>query len=263
MKHTKLTLTLTILLLSVGMFGQTSTNTALKGGEVLRFAASYNMSGLWTALAEIRMEVRAVKVQGRNLYRLINTAKTYQKWDSYFKIRDSYQSWVNPTTLSPYIFKRSVNEGGTSFKVDYIFKRKSLTASAVNTNSEGQKRKSTVKITANTLDLASVVANVRKLNLKSSTPGKVYYFTLLVDNKLLKIGLKYRGKQTIKVGKYGNKECHKLGVFLTDEKIMKNNATNNIWLTADANKVPVLIKAVIPVGSIQIRLVEMTGLRNP
>ncbi len=261
MTKTKFTLILAILLILGNVKSQT-TNTAFKGGEILRFVASYNMSGLWTDLAEIRMEVRAVKVQGRNLYRLINTAKTYQKWDSYFKIRDSYQSWVNPSTLTPYIFKRSVYEGGTSFKVDYIFKRKSLTASAVKTNSEGYKRKSVVKITANTLDLASVVANVRKLDLKNSKVGKVSYFTLLVDNKLLKVGVRYRGKQKIKVGKYGEKECYKLGVFLSDEKIMKNNATNNIWLTADANKVPVLIKAVIPVGSIQVRLLEMTGLRN-
>jgi hypothetical protein len=43
---------------------------------------------------------------------------------------------------------------------------------------------------------------------------------------------------------------------------MKNKSTNNIWLTADKNRVPVYIKADIPVGSIQVRLIEASGLRN-
>ena len=262
MKKLILTLFCTAIFSIINLKSQTTENTVLRGGEELRFIASYNMSGLWTDLAEIKMSIKAVKVNGRNLYRLINTAKTFQQWDSYFKIRDSYQSWVNPKTLLPYIFKRDVYEGGTAFKVDYVFKRKSLTAKAVNTNAEGGKINKLVKITSSTLDLASVLANARKINFEKDKINTIHYFKVLVDNELLTIGLKYRGKESIKVGKYGSKDCYKVGVFLKEQKIMKNNPTNNVWFTADANKVPVLIKAVIPVGSIQVRLVEMNGLRN-
>ena len=51
--------------------------------------------------------------------------------------------------------------------------------------------------------------------------------------------------------------CYKLSVSLKDEKILKGKDLNNIWLTADAKRVPVLIKAEIPVGSIQVRIAEM------
>lgn len=237
-------------------------NTAIKGGEVLKFVASYNMSGLWTDLAEVEMQVQAVKVNNMNLYRLIHTTKTYAQWDSYFKIRDSYQSWVHPTTLMPYIYKRNIFEGGFALKIDYTFKRKSLVAKSVMVKGQDNPITKEVKITGNTLDLASVVYNARIIDYAKDKINTNHYFTVLVDNELLTIGLRYRGKETIKVGKYGNKECYIVGVFLKDEKIMKNNPTNTIWFTADANKVPVLIKAVIPVGSIQIRLTEMAGLRN-
>ena len=107
---------------------QTVKNTTYKGGEQLRFVASYYMSGLWTDIAEVKMNVLDSKSGGTPLHHLQFTARTYASWDSYFKIRDSYQSWVSPVTVKPYLFKRSVSEGGHNFTVKYVYKRKSLIA---------------------------------------------------------------------------------------------------------------------------------------
>ena len=241
---------------------QNIVNTAFRGNEVLKFVASYNMSGLWTDLAQITMSVKAVRMNEKNLYKLVSTAQTYTKWDSYFKIRDSYQSWVNPKTIKPYIFKRDVNEGGFIIKVKYIFKRKSLVAKSTMQVNKNAAKTSVVKINANTLDLVSAIYYFRNIDFSQTPVNTVKTLTVLIDNKLTKIQLKYRGKEKIKVSGYGTKECYKIGISLKDQNIVKNNPTNNIWLTADKNKVPVLIKAVIPVGSIQIRLSQMTGLRN-
>ncbi len=255
-----------ILLITLISFGnlksQNIVNTAFKGGEELKFIASYNMSGLWTDLAQIKMSVKAVRMNDKNLYKLVSTARTYTKWDSYFMIRDSYQSWVNPKTIKPYIYKRDINEGGYTIKVKYIFKRKSLVAKSTMQVRQNPVKSSTVKISSNTYDLASVIYYIRNFNYNQMAVNTVKTVTVLIDNKLTKIQLKYRGKESIKVASYGTKTCYKIGISLKDENIMKNNPTNNIWLTADKNKVPVLIKAVIPVGSIQMRLSEMNGLRN-
>lgn len=241
---------------------QSIVNTAFKGGEELKFVASYNMSGLWTDLAQIKMSVKAVKMNDKNLYKLVSTARTYTKWDSYFMIRDSYISYVNPKTIKPYIYKRDVNEGGFLIKIKYVFKRKSLIAKSTMQVGQGPVKNTNIKISHNTLDLASVVYFIRNFPYDKMAINSVQTVTVLVDNKPTKIQLKYRGKENIKVTKYGTKSCYKIGVSLKDENIMKNNPTNNIWLTADKNKIPVLIKAVIPVGSIQMRLSEMNGLRN-
>ena len=258
--------TILIFFISLTFFGnlksQTIVNTAFKGGEELKFIASYNMSGLWTDLAQIKMSVKAVRVNEKNLYKLVSTARTYTKWDSYFMIRDSYQSWVNPKTIKPYIFKRDVNEGGFTIKIKYVFKRKSLVAKSNMQVREGPVKTTTIKISSDTYDLASVIYYIRNFKYDQMAVNSIKTVTVLIDNKLAKIQLKYRGTENIKVGKYGTKKCYKIGVSLKDENIMKNNPTNNIWLTADKNKVPVLIKAVIPVGSIQMRLSEMNGLRN-
>ena len=84
--------------------------------------------------------------------------------------------------------------------------------------------------------------------------------TVIVDNKLETIVIKYKGLEKMSVGKIKNRQCHKIGVSVKNEKLLKTKDTNNIWLTADDKKIPVLIKAKIPVGSIQIRLKNIQGI---
>jgi len=241
---------------------QNIVNTAFKGGEELKFVASYKMSGLWTDLAQIKMTTKAVRMNDKNLYKLISTARTYTKWDSYFIIRDSYQSWVNPKTIKPYFYKRDINEGGYTKKVKYVFKRKSLIAKSTTQSRKKPAVNTTVKITSTTLDLASSLYYIRNFDYSKMAVNSTKTITVLIDSKISKIQLKYRGKESIKVAGYGTKTCYKIGVSLMGQDFVKNSAANNLWLTADKNKVPVLIEAIIPVGSIQIRLSTMKGLRN-
>jgi len=241
---------------------QTVVNNAFKSGEKLTLIGSYYMSSLWTDLVEIKMEVHDVPDSKVPLYRLAGTAKTYSSWDNYFKIRDSYQSWITPTTGLPVIFKRDMDEGGYTKDEKYVFKRKSLQVTSTEKKKNGTIRNNTVAIKANTHDLVSMVYYVRMLPYSTYKLNQTVVLNVIIDEKLENITIKYKGTENINVGKYGSKKCHKIGISIGNQKIVKTKETNNVWLTADANCVPVLIKADIPVGSIQIRLSEMTGLKN-
>lgn len=244
------------------VFSQPVANKAFKGGEKLTYTGSYNMSSLWTDIAEVTLEVTDANASGTPLLNLRMTASTYTSWDNYFKVRDLYQSWVDPANCLPLVFKRDMYEGGYSKDAKYIFKRKSLTVLENNKKKDGSVKQNTIKITTETHDLISVIYYARMLNYKTMPLNKVTPVIVLIDDKLETINIKYKGTEEIKTAKYGTLKCYKLGVTINNEKIVKNKETNNIWLTADENKVPVLIKADIPVGSVQIRLAEMTGLRN-
>ncbi|MBN1119280.1 MAG: DUF3108 domain-containing protein [Bacteroidales bacterium] len=244
------------------IYAQKITNTAFQGGEKLRYIGSYYMSSLWTDLAEVQLEVKEVSSSNIPLLHLNGTAKTFASWDTYFKIRDSYQSWVLPTTLSPLIFKRDMYEGGYTNDSKYVFKQKSNTAISKQKRKDGSINERTIKIVDNTFDVVSVLYYARNLDFENYSVNKTITVTILIDNKLETVYIKYLGKENIKVSGMGSFYCYKLGVSLKNESIMENKLDNNIWLTADENRVPVFIKAEIPVGSVQIRLVEMSGLKN-
>lgn len=248
---------------NVNLFAQQKTNnTAFEGGEKLRFVASYYMSGMWTDLAEITMEVSELKTSSKELYRLKCVASTYKSWDSYFKIRDLYETYVDQNTLAPYIFKRNINEGGYSKSIKYVYKWKSKMVNATIQRQQDPEYTIGVDITDDTHDLVSVIYKIRNIDFSKKYPGDIIKQKVLIDAAVETVTLKYGGVETINVGDYGKKRCYKLTVSLKDDEILKGKDANNIWFTADKNKIPVLIKAEIPVGSIQMRLSEMNGLRN-
>src|SRR5690606_1939150 len=155
--------------------------------ENLLFAASYNMSGVLTELAQVNMETSEIKTSKATLLRLKCTAATYSKWDNFFKIRDLYESYVSPTTVKPYLYKRDIYEGGYSKFVQYKYSHsKGTVASVIKKKKKGggtYDQNNTLSISSNTKDIVSTIYYLRTLDLNSYSPGKTVTMTVLFDNK--------------------------------------------------------------------------------
>ena len=76
-------------------------NYAVGNNEKLVYTASYNMSGILNDIAQVTMETSTVKTSSATLLRLKCTATTFSKWDSFFKIRDLYESYVSSSSITP------------------------------------------------------------------------------------------------------------------------------------------------------------------
>lgn len=244
----------------VGSHLATSQNTAIGTNEKMTFSASYNMSGLLTEIAQVTMETSEVKTSSATLLKLKCTAATYASFDNYFKIRDLYESYVSPTTLAPYLYKRDINEG-TYYKFEqYKFNRKSNTVSSTMKKKKTEENK-TVKIGANTRDIVSTIYHIRNLDIGKANPGDTQNFTFLFDNEELIISVTYLKKETINTS-IGKKECYKLAVNLKNDDALKGSNENLLWLTADGNKLPVYAKFKIAVGTGELKLKTATGLKH-
>ena len=235
-------------------------NTAIGTNEKLTFSASYNMSGLLTEIAQVTMETSEVKTSNATLLKLKCTAATYSSFDNYFKIRDLYESYVSPTTLMPYLYKRDINEGSYYKFEQYKFNRKSNSVSSTMKKKKTEENK-TVKVGANTKDIVSTIYHIRNLDISKATPGDSQNFTFLFDNEELIINVTYLRKETIN-SNLGKKECYKLAVSLKNDNALKGTNENLLWLTADENKLPLYAKFKIAVGSGELKLKSATGLKN-
>ena len=91
------------------------------------------MSGILNDIAQVTMETSNVKTSKATLLRLKCTAATYSKWDNFFKIRDLYESYVSPKTLTPFLYKRNINEGGYFKAMKYTYSHKTKTIKSVQT----------------------------------------------------------------------------------------------------------------------------------
>ena len=242
-----------------------SQNKTIGAGEKLTFSASYNMKGLLNELAQVTMETSEVKTSKSTLLKLKCTAATYSNWDSFFKIRDLYESYVNPKTLTPYLHNRDISEGGYEKFMKYKFshKNKNVTSLMRKKRRDGTtwEDNKTVKIGSSTRDLVTTLYYIRNLDIHKANIGDSQSFTVLFDNKETVIRIKYLSKETINTA-IGKKECYKLGISINNSNVLKGSNDNVLWLTADDNKIPVYAKFKIAVGSGELKIKSATGLKH-
>lgn len=231
-------------------------NTTIKGGEKLVYEASYNMSGLMTTLAEVIMEVK--DVPEKNLLHINCTASTYTKWDSYFKIRDQYQSYVSNKTLKPVLYYRNIDEGGYTKSEKYVFDYRKKTVFTTSQRKQDPEQKKSVTINLQTSDAISTLYQLRNLDISKAKPGTKVTLPILFDQETFSVVFKYMGKETISTV-LGSKECYKLSISAKTDALQGTDK-NIIYLTADSKKIPVLIKFNIPVGNGQIKLKSASGI---
>jgi hypothetical protein len=215
------------------------------------------MSGLLTQLAQVTMTTETIATSKNSYLHLNCELSTYSKWDSFFKIRDIYESYVNPVNMSPSLYKRSIDEGGWTKKEKYVFKGTTVSSTSKKKNRpESQK---TFSIGASTQDVISMFYKVRTMDLSKFKEGQTQTMMIVFDEKQVPVTLKFMGKETIKAGNLGKKECYKISIGAKTDAL-RGKDKNLIWLTADAKKVPALLKFSIPVGTGQLVLTSASGI---
>ena len=231
----------------------------IKSGEKLVFAASYNMSGLMTQLAQVTMETETVKTAKNTFLHLSCSAATFSKWDSFFKIRDLYESYVNPTTLNTSMYKRNIFEGGFTKTEKYIFKSDGRTIASTSKRKNSPENNITFNVTNGAQDIVSLIYRLRTIDFQNYNSGQTKSFVVVFDEKEIPVVIKFMGKETISVANLGTKECYKLSIGART-KVLKGKDQNIIWMTADTKKIPALIKFSIPVGTGQLKLSNASGI---
>ena len=232
---------------------QITTPPDTKQKEELTFTASYNMSGLMTDIAQIKMQTTPIATKTKKLLHLKCTARTFSRWDSYFKIRDLYEAYVMPEDLKPLLFKRNISEGGYEKQLKYIFNRKLQIAQTTKTKKGGTSNRD-VKINNNVRDIVSAIYKLRLMSDSDFTNRKTFKQEILIDQKIQNIYVSYKGKENVNSTAYGNKPCYKYAISFDKDQLENLQGNKYIWITADHNRLPLQIQAEIPLGKVQVRL---------
>lgn len=231
----------------------------IKPNERLVYVASYNMSGLMTQLAQVTMETEMMETSKKTFLHLSCQAATFSKWDSFFRIRDLYESYVNPTTLNPSLYKRSINEGGYTKTEKYIFKPDGKTIISTSKKKNKPEKKKTFTVGTSTQDIVSIIYKLRTIDFQNYKNGQTKSFVIVFDEKEIPVLVKFMGNETVSAGNLGTKNCYKISISAKTDAL-KGKDKNLIWLTADTKKIPALIKFSIPVGTGQLTLSNATGI---
>lgn len=227
-------------------------NTAFQVGEKLRYRISYGFVDAGEATLELKSTQKKGN-NGRELIHAVGIGKTLGGFNSFYKVEDRYETYLDKKGIFPWFFVRRVDEGGYKINQDYSFKHEKSKVD----NGQGKN----FKIPVGVQDMISSFYYARTLNLTGVKKGKVFQFNCFMDDELYNLKIKYVGDEEINIRK-GKFKCHKFVPVVQTGRYFKNEEDVNFWVTSDKNKIPVLVRAKIPVGVVKMHLVEWSGLKN-
>lgn len=225
-------------------------NTAFKTGEVLRYRVSYGFVDAGEATVEVKSTSR--KGDGRELQHAVAKGKTLGGFNSFYHVDDTYESYIDKKSIMPWYFVRDVDEGGFLINQKYTFKHN---VSKVNNGTKD------FDVSMGIQDMISSFYKARTLNFTGMKPGKVFSFKCFMDDEVFTLKIKYKGKEEIRIRK-GKFQCYKFVPVVQTGRYFENEEDVQFWVTADENRIPILVKAKIPVGTVKMHLVEWSGLKN-
>jgi len=229
---------------------RTVKNTSFAVGEKLTYRLHYGI--LDAAIATLEVKDTDKKVHGRSLIRVVAKGKSIGSFDWFFKVDDHYESYIDEKALIPWVFIRRVDEGGYKIKQDYTFIQNKGKVK------EGDKE---YKAPYNVQDMISSYYYARTLDFTNAKKGDVFEFDSFVDGETYPLKIKFLGRETIKI-KSGKYKALKFCPVVQTERIFKHEDDLTVWISDDANKIPLLAKAKILIGSIKMELSDYEGLRN-
>lgn len=256
MKHISLILTLLFLLGSSRANTESSCtmrNMAFKAGERLTYHVYYTLAGIWVHAGNVTFTANLESLNGKPVYHIIGDGATLPGYDWIYRVRDRYESYIDTNSLAPLRFIRNVDEGGYRKYENVTFYPGTNTAV---TNKGGFKVPDCVQ------DVLSEVYLARNIDFSKYKPGDQIPFDLFLDNKVYNMYIRYLGKETIK-SRYGKFRCIKFKPLLLTGTIFEGGEKMTVWVTDDANHLPIRVESPISVGSVKVDMMEYRNIRHP
>jgi len=223
-------------------------NTSFMGGEYAAYNIYYTLAGMFFEAGTVNFTCKTEQLGTKTA-----VGKTIPFYDHLYKVRDKYETYIDTSSLLSYQFSRSTLEGNVKKYENIRFNREIQTAI---TDS------GVFKVPACVLDVLGAVYYVRNLSIENLHPGDKVDFQLFLENQLYKSYVRYMGKEIINT-KYGKFHSIKIKPLLIKGSMFDPGERMTVWVSDDANHIPLRIQASIRIGSVKADLMEFNNLRWP
>ena len=206
---------------------------------------------------------------------------TFKFWDSFYRMRDVYETWFTADrTIRPIHFHREANEGKNYHSESWL--DWSQDSHDVRVKIE-KKNKPTIDTVYNEGQLMRDIINsvyvARILDYDAMAQGHVEKFIMTPYRDILELSVRLVGPEVKKISKGNKHNTLKLALAIKSKDVEKEDSSGFkvgasedgnymegsekifMWVSDDANHVPLYFSAPASIGSIVGRLTEYSGLK--
>ena len=228
-------------------------NRAFEDGENISFNVFYSVVGLYINAGTANFNITPEQVNNRPVYHVVGSGSSNPSYDWIFKVRDRYETYIDTATLQPLKFIRDINEGGFKKYENVTFNHQANTAITTN---------GVFKVPSCVQDVLSSIYYARNIDFSKYQSGDKIPFAMFLDNEVFNLYIKYFGKEKIKT-KYGKFNAIKFKPLLVKGTLFEGGEKMTVWVSDDANHIPLRIESPIVVGSVKVDMMQYHNLRYP
>lgn len=229
---------------------------AFERGEKLKYWVYYDaplLGKVYAGKATLFLTNDRDSFNGKPTFHAIGSGRSTGSFDFFFKVRDRFESWFDDETLKPYRFIRRTNEGGYKVNDDVDFDYQNMVA---------RSRQKEVSLGLNTQDMVSAYYFARHLDLDSIQIDDHFPIDFYLDDSVYTSVIIFKGIEIVETS-LGKFRCMKFLPMVVTGEVFDNPYPMSLWITDDKNRIPILVKSEIIVGSIKGELFEFENLKYP
>lgn len=243
-----------VLAIPVLCYGQESSYQA---GEKVDYRINYGIIQGGMATLELKTDT----FRGKKVLHSVFLGKTTGLADAIFRVKDIYESYIEPDSELPVFSIRNIQEGRYKRYNEVIFDHYSRSDSAILTsNLTG------VHITQPEIhDILSCFYFLRNHKLPDHSKlkmGEMITIMTWFTDELYPIRLRYLGTDEVRT-KVGKIKCLKFNPVTEKGRLFKTEDDVSFWFSADKNFLPVKVRFDIFVGAFIAEIVSYEGLKYP
>jgi len=224
--------------------------SAFSVGEELIYDVNY---GFITA-GQAKMAIPRYSWQkGRKCFHVQFLVKSKPFFDSFYRVRDRYESYIDAEGLFPWKFIQQIREGG--YKRDFSARFDHVAEKAYTTEGE-------YPVPAYTHDVVSAFYFMRTHDYSGMRKGQKVELQNFYKDSTYTLTVVYHGKETVEV-EAGTFRTIILEPVMEEGGLFKASGRIFVWLSDDDRRIPVQVDAEIPIGSITSELIEYKGVNGP
>jgi len=228
-------------------------NSAFKAGESFTLTVYYAVVGLYINAGTATVNTSFTTFDNKPAYHIQALGKSNASYDWIFKVRDRYETYADTANMLPLKFIRQINEGKYKKNENITFNRQTNT---VVTNEGVYPTPQCVQ------DVVSAVFSARNINYSKYRINDRIPFYMFLDNQVYHLHIQYLGIEEIKT-RYGTFRAIKLKPLLIKGEMFKDDDKMLLWVSDDANHLPLRVESPISVGSVIVDMTECNNLRYP
>ena len=244
--------------LPLGGKAQENNNYPFKSGERLDFIMNYTWGNVITDVGS----ATCTTTYADGKYNVLLTGKTYKFFDTFFKVRERFETRFYEDSFRPLRFHREAAEGRYRMNNTLTF-NSNYTISSRTQKKDRDPKDTLLKGSVNTMDLLTMFFKYRTMDFPESSIGAKKPLEFVIDKEIYNLYFIYLGKEKKKIPGMGTFNTMKFAAKVVAGNVFDGKEDLLIWVTDDMNKIPVLFESPVIVGKVQGRISAISGNKYP